>query len=129
MKTIGDIIRTPDGTALPLSAGIEGNGIVFLSGQIPLRDGATAGADIEEQTELVVDSIERLLGEAGLTLDRVVRSSVWLTRAEDFAGFNRVYARRFKAPYPARSTVVSALAVPGALIEIEVTAIRPDGAR
>jgi len=114
----------PDGTPLPFSAGIESNGLVFLSGQLALRGGALPPGGIGEQTHAVFDNIEHLLGLAGLDLGAVVKVTAWLENKADFAGFNAVYASRFSAPYPARSTVVSSLLLPGALVEIEVVARR-----
>jgi len=123
MHRIGNPIVTPAGVTLPLSAGIAANGFVFVSGQLPLRDGKIAGDDVAAQTQVVIDAIEAVLAAAGLTLAHVVKTGIWLTRAEDFAAFNTVYAKRFAEPYPARATVVSALAVPGALIEIDAIAV------
>lgn len=124
MKRIGNPIVTPAGVTLPLSAAIEADGIVFVSGQLPLRDGSIAGEDVAAQTSVVIDNIESVLTLAGLSLGGIVKTTVWLTRAEDFAAFNTVYAARFSEPYPARATVISALAVPGALVEIDAIAVR-----
>ncbi len=124
MKQIGGAIVTPTGQTLPLSAAIEANGLVFVSGQLPMRDGAIVGDDITTQTGAVIDAIEAVLDKAGLTLAAIAKTTVWITRIEDFAAFNAVYAARFAAPYPARATVVSALAVPGALVEIDAIAVR-----
>lgn len=124
MERIGNPIVTPAGAVLPLSAGIAAGGFVFVSGQLPLRDGKIEGNDIATQTHVVIDAIETVLGAAGLTLANVVKTGIWITRAEDFASFNAAYAARFAEPYPARATVVSALAVPGALVEIDAIAVR-----
>ncbi|MGY4395753.1 2-iminobutanoate/2-iminopropanoate deaminase [Sphingomonas sp. UYAg733] len=123
MKQIGGPVVTPTGQILPLSAAIEANGLVFVSGQLPMRDGAIVGVDIATQTGAVIDAIEAVLDKAGLTLAAIVKTTVWITRIEDFAAFNAVYAARFAAPYPARATVVTALAVPGALVEIDAIAV------
>lgn len=124
MKVIGATMKDAGGTVLPLSAGRECDDLVFLSGQLGLADGKLVGSDIEAQTSAAVDNIERLLELAGLGLRHVFKTSVWLTRPEDFAAFNRIYASRFAEPYPARSTVVSQLLIPGALVEIEAIAER-----
>ena len=124
MTVIGATITGPDGSPLPLSAGRVCGNLVFLSGQLGLMDGKLVGADISEQTNTAINHVEHLLAEAGLSLSDVVKTSVWLTRAEDFPRFNLIYAERFAHPYPARSTVVSALVIPGALVEIEVVAAR-----
>jgi reactive intermediate/imine deaminase len=124
LKRIGNPIVTPTGVTLPLSAAIEANGMVFVSGQLPLRDGGIAGDDVGAQTGVVIDNIAAVLALAGLALGDVVKTTVWLTRAEDFAAFNTAYALRFSEPCPARATVISALAVPGALVEIDAIAVR-----
>ncbi len=98
----------PSGTPLPLSVAVEAGGLVFLSGQVPLVDGVVRGADITEQAAVVLDGIADTLARAGLGLGHVVKATVWLVDAADFPAFNRVYVERFAAPYPARSTVVSA---------------------
>jgi reactive intermediate/imine deaminase len=124
LQRIGNPIVTPAGVTLPLSAAIEANGMVFVSGQLPLRDGGIAGDDVATQTGIVIDNIAAVLALAGLGLGDVVKTTVWLTRAEDFAAFNTAYAARFSEPFPARATVISALAVPGALVEIDAIAVR-----
>ena len=77
---------------------------------------------IEAQTRCCLDNIQAILTSAGLDLRNVFKATVWLTDISDFAAFNSVYAERFADRPPVRSTVCSALALPGALVEIEVTA-------
>jgi 2-iminobutanoate/2-iminopropanoate deaminase len=108
--------------SVPLSAAIEVGDTVYCSGQISLRDGRIAGDTIEEQTNIIFDAIEEVLGQFGLDLSNVIKSTVWLTEHRFSAPFNAVYSERLTAPYPTRSTVVSGLVVPGALVEIEVLA-------
>ncbi|WP_184017205.1 RidA family protein [Sphingobium boeckii] len=117
------IVKSP-AVNVPISAAIETGDLVFLSGQIAFREGKIAGETVAEQTEVVIDALEGVLAELGLTLDNVVKTSVWLTDASLFGEFNGVYAERFKAPCPARSTVISGLALPGALVEIDAIASR-----
>jgi 2-iminobutanoate/2-iminopropanoate deaminase len=107
---------------LPLSKARRAGNLLFISGQLALRNGAIVGDDVAEQTDLVLDAIVEQLEAHGSSMSAVVKTSVWLTRVEDFATFNAVYARRFDDPYPARSTVISALALPGALVEIDAIA-------
>ncbi len=100
---------------------------VYLSGQIPLNPetGKLAGSSIEEQTEQVFNNIEAALKGAGLNLNDVARSSVYLTDMGDFAKMNAIYARRFGSHKPARETIgVVALAM-GAAIEITIIATTP----
>jgi len=111
-------------SAAPISAAIEVGDLVFVSGQLAYRDGAVVGKTIAEQTDAVIDAIEGVLAQLGLTLDNIVKTSVWLTDAKLFGEFNAAYANRLKAPCPARATVVSGLVIPGALIEIDAIASR-----
>ena len=100
--------------------------LLFLSGIGP-RDAATNAIPdgIEAQTRQAIANIEAILKAEGADLSHVVRTGVWLVDKGDFAAFNSVYAVLFKAPYPARSTVVSELVIPGALVEIEALAQLP----
>ncbi len=123
-KQIGGPLVSTTGAVMPLSSAVEVNGILYLSGALPLKDGKVAGDDIETQTNAVFDNIEALLAKEGLSPGHIFKVTTWLTRKEDFAGYNGVYAKRLADPFPARSTVICDLAMPGALIEVEVTAAR-----
>ncbi len=90
----------------------------FVSGQLAFRDGRLEG-DVIAQTRQVLHNLEHILAEAGLDLRAVVKTTAWICRTEDFPEFNATYAEVFGDHKPARSTLVSALAVPGALVEIE----------
>lgn len=120
---IGSEVKLPNGEVLPLSKAVRHGNVLYLSGQVGLTsEGKLAGEDVGSQTEQTIKNIEAILKEAGAGLENVIKATVWLTRAEDFSAFNQVYAKTFASRPPARSTVVSALALPGALVEIEVTA-------
>lgn len=108
-----------NGNLIPISPAVRSGGFILLSGQLALRDGKIVGQTIEEQTDIVIDNIRDLLARSGKDLKDVVKTTAWLTRSEDFAGFNAAYARRFASPFPARSTVVAQLLIPGALVEVE----------
>lgn len=123
MKIHGKPLIGPGGAVIPLSAAIETDGLVFVSGQLALVDGRVEG-DITVQTERTFDAILAILKEAGMGLDNVVKATVWLTDPTDFADFNAVYARRLPAPFPTRSCVISQLVLPNARVEIEVVASR-----
>lgn len=101
--------------------------MVFFSGQIPLdpKTGLLVGEDVGAQVEQVLDNVETLLRDAGLTTDHVVKSTIFLTDMADFAVVNEAYAKRFRAPWPARSTIQVAGLPKGALVEIEIIAARP----
>lgn len=108
-----------------LSKSTAAGGFVFLSGQLAMGDdGALVGETVADQTKRVLENIERVLNSVGMGLFQVVKTTVWITRAEDFAAFNAAYAEVFGAHKPARSTVVAQLAISGALVEIEAVAYR-----
>jgi 2-iminobutanoate/2-iminopropanoate deaminase len=109
----------------PYSQAISANGFVFVSGQLALKPGdkeiATAG--IEEQTEQIFANLRAILEEAGSSLDRLVKTTVFLQNLSDFQGMNGVYAKHVGDTPPARSTVEVAALPSGALVEIEAIAL------
>ena len=108
----------------PYSQAVAFGDLLFCAGQIPLDPdtGEIAGDDVTPQTERVIENIKAVLAVNAMTLDDVVKTTVFLTTMSDFAAMNEVYARHFTQPFPARSTV-AVLALPrGAKVEIEVTA-------
>lgn len=113
------------GRRLSLSRAIRAGDFVFLTGQIPFRDGApmTTGS-IEEQTRAVLEDIRKTLDEAGCALSDVVKAMVWLTDRADFPGFNAVYGEYFPVEPPTRSAVVNDLLV-DVRVEVEVVAYKP----
>ncbi|MBI3977961.1 MAG: RidA family protein [Chloroflexi bacterium] len=109
----------------PYSQGIAGNGFVFTAGQIAL-DPATqdlVSGGITEQTERVMENLKAILARAGATMDRAVKTTVFLQSMDDFAAMNAVYSRYFPANPPARSTVEVSRLPRNALVEIEVIAL------
>ena len=114
-----------NGRTLSLSRAVRAGDMVYLTGQVPMRDGAVmTGGNIEDQTRAVINDIAATLALAGCSLKDVVKSMVWLTSRDDFPGFNAVYAEYFPHYPPARSAVVSDLLV-DVTIEIEVIAYHP----
>lgn len=114
-----------NGRRLSLSRAIRAGDFVFLTGQVPMRDGAVVtDGSIEEQTRLVLDAIRDTLAEAGCALGDVVKAMVWLRERADFPGFNAVYGEYFPEEPPARSAIVSELLV-DVRVEVEVVAYRP----
>ena len=143
-----EVVRTPlpGGSTFPIAAAVEvpaGKSIVFLSGMVPTVANPDAPAntpaaygDTQTQTAAVLDVIDRQLQALGLTMGDVVKMQVFLVGDADkdgrmdFNGFMDAYKRYFgtgeQPNLPARSTMqVAALANPGFLVEIEVTAVRP----
>jgi len=114
------------GRTLSLSRAIRAGDFVFLTGQIPFRDGApmTTGT-IEDQSRAVLDDIQATLAEAGCGLVDVVKAMVWLRDRADFPGFNAIYGEYFPEAPPTRSAVVSDLLV-DVRVEVEVVAYRPE---
>ena len=122
-------IKTATASAnAPFSQGIEVNGFVFLSGTLGVDSstGSLAGNDVVSQLEQVVKNISDILKETGCSINDVVKTTVFMTDMKNYAAMNEAYLRLFKTPYPARTCVeVSALPVAGALIEIEIIAVKP----
>src|SRR5262245_21539511 len=120
--------RTPEGgppPGPPYSPVVVSGDLVYTAGQVAMdAEGAIVLGGIEEQTEQVLDNVERCLAAAGCTMEDVVKVLAFLSDLDDFEGFNNVYARRFASPYPARSTVGVRLA-PGLLVEVEAVARIP----
>ena len=115
------------GRRLSLSRAIRAGDHVYLTGQIPMRDGAVmTDGSIEDQTRVVLDAITETLALAGCTRADVVKAMVWLRDRADFPGFNAVYADYFPEDPPARSAVLSDLLV-DVRVEVEVVAWRPLG--
>ena len=108
----------------PYTQGVIEGGFLFTSGQVPLdpATGKLVSGGLEASAERVFDNMEAILREGGLTLSDVVKATVYLTRAEDFAPLNAVYARRFGDHRPARSTVIVAALPAGAPLEVDVIA-------
>jgi 2-iminobutanoate/2-iminopropanoate deaminase len=108
----------------PYSQAVIEAGFLFSSGQIPLdpATGRLVEGGLEASAERVFDNLEAVLREAGLSFANVVKTTVYLTRAEDFPAMNAVYARRFGDHRPARSTVIVAALPAGAPLEIDLIA-------
>ena len=111
----------------PYSQAIDsGAGIVFVSGQLPINPatGAFPEGGIQEQTRQSLSNARAILEAAGLSLQHVVKTTVFLADMADFAAMNEVYAQFFAAPFPARSAVAVKTLPKGALVEIECIAAK-----
>jgi 2-iminobutanoate/2-iminopropanoate deaminase len=122
-----EVISTKDGPQAigPYSQAIKANGFVFVSGQVaidPATQQVIAG-DAAAQTERVCKNLAGILKAAGTSLDKVVRSTVFLKNMNDFAAMNEVYGRHFTTAPPARSTVEVARLPKDVLVEIDVIAL------
>jgi 2-iminobutanoate/2-iminopropanoate deaminase len=108
----------------PYSQAIRTGDLVFVSGQLALKPGEKelSGGTIEEQTEQIFANLAAILAEAGTSLAKLVKTTVFLQNLDDFQGMNSVYAAHVGDRPPARSTVEVAKLPSGALVEIEAIA-------
>jgi 2-iminobutanoate/2-iminopropanoate deaminase len=109
----------------PYSQAVRANGFVFVSGQIALdpRSQELVAGDITAQTERVLENVKGILQAAGSSLDKVVRTTVFLADMAEFAAMNQVYSSYFKQTFPARSTVQAARLPRDVRVEIDVIAL------
>ena len=122
-----EIIKTEHAPAAigPYSQAVKAGGFVFASGQIPLEPQTMqfVAGGVAEQTEQVLKNLQAVLEAAGVGLEQVVKTTVFLADMEDFAAMNEVYARFFTVSPPARATVQAARLPRDARVEIEVIAL------
>ena len=125
MKTVVSTPAAPQAIG-PYSQAVVSGDLIFLSGQLGIlpADGSLPGTTAAAQAEQALTNIKAVLEAAGSSLEQVVKTTVFLTDLGEFAAVNAVYARFFKAPFPARSTVQVAALPKGARVEIEVIAVR-----
>ena len=110
----------------PYSQAVEANGMIFVSGQLPIDPATGAFPEgIEEQTRQSLTNGKAILEKAGLGMDAVLKTTVFLSDMNNFAAMNGVYAQFFpEGGYPARSAVQVARLPKDALVEIELIAAR-----
>ena len=115
----------------PYSQAIEANGMIFASGQIPIdpATGQFVEGGIQEQTRQALTNARNILQAAGTDMENVIKTTVYLSDINNFAAMNEVYAQFFTEPFPARSAVAVKDLPKGALVEIEVLAIKPDNSK
>ena len=124
MKQVVTLADVP-APSLPFSAGIKANGFVFASGQVGIdpRTGQVAGPDVAAQTRQVIENLRAVLEAGGSSLDRLVKTTVFLADMRTFEQMNAVYRELIPEPRPGRSTVEARLARPELLVEIEGVAV------
>jgi 2-iminobutanoate/2-iminopropanoate deaminase len=106
----------------PFSQAIDAGGFIYVSGQVgqdPTTGKLVAGG-IAAETERVLQNLSAVLEAAGKSFDDVVRTGVFLTSIGDFAAVNAVYARHFRQPFPARTTIGVAALPLGACVEMDL---------
>ena len=125
-----EVVRTETAPApfqgAPYSQAIKANGFVFVAGQVGIRpdDPTPVGDGIREQTEQTLANLSAILEAAGSSMDRLVKTAVFLTNLDDFQGMNEVYAKHVGDQPPARSTFEVGSLPPGLLVEIEAIAVQ-----
>jgi 2-iminobutanoate/2-iminopropanoate deaminase len=108
----------------PYNHAVRVGDLLFCAGQIPLdpATGNLVSGDIKAQTDRVLQNVKAILDDQGLTFSNVVKSTVFLTSLNDFAGMNEIYSKYFTSDFPARSTIQVAALPKAAIVEIEVIA-------
>ncbi|WP_455714949.1 RidA family protein [Anaerosporobacter sp.] len=125
MKTIISTDKAPQAIG-PYSQAVEVNGMIYTSGMIPINpaDGSLVTGPVEEQAEQALKNLKALIEESGSSMDKVVKTTVFIKDMNDFAKINEVYARYFTDSYPSRSCVEVARLPKDVLIEVEAIAIK-----
>lgn len=110
----------------PYSQAIEVNGIVFVSGQLPVnpQTGEIVAGDVADQTAQSFENIKNILSEVGLSTANIVKTTVFLLDMSLFADMNKIYSNYFTEAFPARSAVAVKALPKGALVEIECIAVK-----
>lgn len=122
-QTIASAAATP--AIGPYSPALAVGDFLFISGQVPMdSEGELVGITAAEQTRQALENMTAQLSEAGLGMDAVVKTTIFLTDLTEFASVNEVYAEFFTPPYPARSTVEVAALPKSVSVEIEAIALR-----
>jgi 2-iminobutanoate/2-iminopropanoate deaminase len=111
----------------PYSQAIRSGSLIFTAGQIGLDPGSGELVEgVEAQADRALRNLSAILDAAGTSLERVIKTTIFLADMADFAAVNEVYARHLSSPYPARSTVAVAALPKGARVEIEAVALSGD---
>ena len=110
----------------PYSQAVEANGFIFVSGQLPIdpATGAFPAGDIRTLAAQSMKNLAGVLEEAGSSLDKILKTTIYLKDLADFAAVNEVYASFFKGSYPARSCFEVSALPKGAPVEIEAVAVK-----
>lgn len=120
------IISTTEapGAIGPYSQAVWAGDLLFTSGQIPVdpATGEVISQDVEEQTHQSLKNVRAILEAAGLTMDHVIKTTVFIKNMNDFGKINEVYAKYFSTPFPARSCVEVARLPKDIQVEVEVIA-------
>jgi 2-iminobutanoate/2-iminopropanoate deaminase len=109
----------------PYSQAIAANGLVFVSGQIPInpKNNEILRGTVTEQTDQILRNLQSILKEAGTTLEKVVKTTVYLNSMNDFDEMNKKYAEYFSSTKPARATIEVGRLPKDVSVEIDAVAI------
>jgi 2-iminobutanoate/2-iminopropanoate deaminase len=111
----------------PYSVAVNYGNLIFTSGQIPLdRQGNIVGTDIKAQTKQTIENLKNILEENGSSIDKVIKTTVYLKDIAEFAGMNEVYNEYFEDSAPARSTLEAARLPKDVKIEMDIIAYQSD---
>jgi 2-iminobutanoate/2-iminopropanoate deaminase len=120
-------VHPPAGQTPPYNLAVTAGGVIYVAGQLPTDDkGNLVQGDFTAQAKQVFDNLRGILQQAGSSLDNAVTATVMLQNAADFPTLDQIYRQQFKGEPPARTTVIGSMVRPGALLEIQVTAV-PNG--
>ncbi|MCM8901562.1 RidA family protein [Caldicoprobacter algeriensis] len=110
----------------PYSQAIDTGALIYTSGQIPIdpSTGQVVSGGIKEQTAQVLENLKNVLEAAGSSMEKVIKTTVFMKDLSDFSAMNEVYAKYFSEPYPARSCVEVNRLPKDVLIEIEAVALK-----
>ena len=125
MKKVISTTKAPAAIG-PYSQAIEVNGMIYTSGMIPIdpSTGKLVIGSVEAQAEQAISNLEALLAASGSSIEKAVKTVVFISNMDDFGKINEVYAKHFKEPYPARSCVQVARLPKDVAIEIEAVAVK-----
>jgi len=125
MKKIISTNKAP-GAIGPYSQAVEANGMLFISGQVPVdpTTGKVVEGGIKAQTEQVMKNIEAILLESGYTFDHVIKSTCLLNDMDNFAAMNEVYGKCYPTDPPARAAYGVVKLPLGVMVEIETIACK-----
>lgn len=117
-KSAEKVLKSP-----PFSSAVRNGDTVYVSGQggLDLRTGKVVGDDLESQTVATMENIREVLARAGMTMNDIVKATIYLTDRDHYLAFNELYKRYFTQPYPARTVVYCDLNYE-LLVEIDVVA-------
>jgi 2-iminobutanoate/2-iminopropanoate deaminase len=126
-----EVVHAGPAPDVPYSRAVKAGGLIYLSGALAQDDAGAvlSRGDIRAQTRLTIERLRRVLEAAGSSLDDVLAVTVYLTSAADFAAMNEAYGPYWRTNPPTRTTVVTGLVVPEALVEISMVAVARGGRR